>query len=410
MKQNPVVRSSLKGDCGSLSQRLPSILLLLPLLLPAACNEPSGQVLEISEGEVLTDSRFPAKATMAQRFGFASPQAGNMAAGAAQDHGPDYTFALPDGWTELPPSQFRQVNFGVAGSDETQCYLTVLDGDGGGLAANVNRWRGQMQLESLDDGALAALPKGELLGSEATVFDATGTFAGMGGEGNAEGSRMIGLLAFTGAKSLFFKIVGPESVVVAQKASFEALAQSLTDAHAGHNHGPAGAESMAQANAPAMAAAVPVGAAATTGDGLSWDAPQGWQVTAPRPMRLINYDVGGGGDNQCYISILGGDGGGAMANINRWRQQMGQSTFGADEFAALERIPMLDGSALMVEIEGNFTGMGTDAVDVALMLGVIRELPERTVFVKMIGDRDALSLERDSFLEFCQSIRFADGG
>ncbi len=410
MKQNPVLRSTLTEDCGSLSQRLPSILLLLPLLLPAACSEPSGQAHEIGEGEVLADGRFPAKRTMAQRFGFASPQTGNMAAAGAQDHGPDFTFELPDGWTELPPSQFRQVNFGVAGSDDTQCYLTVLDGDGGGLAANVNRWRGQMQLEPLDDEALAALPMGELLGSPATVFDATGTFAGMGGEGNAKGSRMIGLLAFTGAKSLFFKIVGPGSVVAAQKASFEGLAASLTDAHAGHNHGPAGAGTMAQANTPAPAAPMPSGADATTGDGLSWDAPQGWQVTAPRPMRLVNYAVGGGDDNQCYISILGGDGGGSLANINRWRQQMGQSTFGVDEFAALDRIPMLDGSALMVEIEGSFTGMGTDALDEALMLGVIRELPERTVFVKMIGDRDALALERDSFLEFCQSIRFADGG
>jgi len=408
MKQNPVVRSSPMGDCGSLSRRLPSILLLLPLLLPIACQEQSGLTHEIGEGEVLTDSRFPAKATMAQRFGFASGQMGNMAAAGAQDHGPDYTYDLPEGWTELPPSQFRQVNFGVAGSDETQCYLTVLAGDGGGLAANVNRWRGQMQLEPLDDGALAALGKSELLGSEATVFDVTGTFAGMGGEGNAEDSRMIGLLAFTDTESLFFKIVGPTSVVAAQKASFDALAGSLTDAHAGHNHGPAGAAPMAEANAPV--AAVPTGAAATTGDGLAWETPQGWQVTSPRPMRLVNYDVGGGGDNQCYISILGGNGGGSMANINRWRQQMGQAAFGTDEFAALDRIPMLDGSALMVEIEGSFTGMGADALDEALMLGVIRELPERTVFVKMIGTPDALALERDSFLEFCQSIRFADGG
>ena len=409
MKQNPVVRSSFSGDRGSQLRRLPSILLLLPLLLPLACEEQAGQVYEIGAGEVLLDGRFPPKASMAQRFGFVAPQTGNMA-GAAQDHGPDYTFELPYGWSELPPSQFRQVNFRVAGNDDVQCYLTVLAGDAGGLAANVNRWRGQMKLDHLDEAALAALPKGELLGNEATVFDAIGTFAGMSGEGSAEDSRMIGLLAFTGAESLFFKIVGPETVVAAQQASFEDLARSLTDAHAGHNHGPADGGSMAQANVPTKTAAVPVGAAATSGDGLSWEAPQGWLVTAPRPMRLINYDLGGGGDNQCYISILGGDGGGSMANINRWRQQMGQPTFGVDEFAALERIPMLDGSALMVEIEGNFTGMGTDALSEALMLGVIRQLPERTVFVKMIGARDALALERDSFLEFCQSIRFADGG
>lgn len=400
------------GDRSRRWQRLLSTLCALPLLAPIGCEAETTPIREIGAGVVLADGHFPLRATSAQRFGFSIPQASDPlvdAAPAGQSHGPDYLWETPDGWTELPPSRYRQINFRVAGDESTECYLTVLEGDGGGLAANVNRWRQQMQLAPLDLDALAALPEGELLGVEATGFDATGTFAGMSGDGNAEDSRMIGLLAFSGSEALFLKMVGPAHVVTAEEGAFWTLARSLRDAHAGHNHDATAANDSSAEAAPLIPQTAQVSPASmTTGGGLSWDIPAGWQVTAPLPMRLINFDLGGG-VNQCYISILGGDGGGTMKNVNRWRQQMGQPPLGLDEFAGLERIPMLEGTALTLEIEGPYQGMGSAAIDDALMLGVIRELPERTVFVKMIGDRDALTDHQGTFYEFCQSIRFAAG-
>ncbi|MFT7463363.1 MAG: hypothetical protein ACI9EF_001707, partial [Pseudohongiellaceae bacterium] len=315
---------------------------------------------------------------------------------------------------------YRLLNFQVAGDADTTCYLTVLSGNGGGLTANVNRWRQQMQLENLDDEAIAALPKGELLGASATAFDARGTFAGMGGEGNAADSRMIGLLAFTGSQALFLKMVGPAEVVTAQEEAFHAFASSLKDAHEGHDHGPAvAANDATTSNAPTTNPGAPTAIAsdppAATGPtnsagGLAWEAPEGWQITAPRIMRLVNFDLGGDAENQCYISMLGGDGGGILDNINRWQEQMGQPNISAAEIAGLQTVPMLDGTALIVEIAGSFRGMGDDTLDDALMLGAIRELPQSTVFVKMIGDKSELAAQRDNFYKFCQSIRLATGG
>src|SRR5688572_18937213 len=55
----------------------------------------------------------------------------------------------PAGWSELPTSAMRVANFRVGDDERAECYLTLLGGDGGGLAANVNRWRAQMGLGAL---------------------------------------------------------------------------------------------------------------------------------------------------------------------------------------------------------------------------------------------------------------------
>jgi hypothetical protein len=390
MNRNPLALC----ERGRSSFRQASILLLWPLLTVVACNADTSAVRDIGPGAIVEDARFPPKGTSAQRFGF---RPAPTAAASSDDHGPDYTWETPTGWVELPPSSFRVVNFLVAGDERAECYLSVLSGDGGGLAANINRWRKQMQLPELDPDAVNALPTSALLGAEAVVFDATGTWSGMNGEGGESNQRMLGLLAIADTGSRFLKLVGPADIIAGEIDAFASLARSLKDAHAGHNHA-----------APASRATVP--SAPTSGGGLAWDVPTGWQTSPPRMMRIVSFSLAGTDENECYVSILGGDGGGSLNNVNRWRGQMGQPALTITEFEALERIPVLEGSALMIEIEGEFQGMAGSTVNDALMLGVIRELPDRTVFVKMTGVRDVLVPERDAFVTFCRSLRFAADG
>src|SRR5439155_9629440 len=66
-------------------------------------------------------------------------------------------WTLPAGWLEEKGSATREASFRF-GSLEPKLEMTVLKlpGDGGGLPANVNRWRGQLGLDRATDSELAA--------------------------------------------------------------------------------------------------------------------------------------------------------------------------------------------------------------------------------------------------------------
>lgn len=133
----------------------------------------------------------------------------------------------PAGWSELAPTSMRVANFRVAGDERAECYLTLLGGDAGGLAANVNRWRGQMSQPPLSAAELAKLSTKPMLGGEAVLVDFGGAFGGMGGGAKLEDARLVGLLLFRPEGAAFLKMTGPASTIGGQIDAFLALAASL---------------------------------------------------------------------------------------------------------------------------------------------------------------------------------------
>ena len=77
--------------------------------------------------------------------------------------------------------------------------------------------------------------------------------------------------------------------------------------------------------------------------------------------------------------------------------------------AAAERVPLLGGDALLIAATGRYRGMADESIADASLLGAIRSLPDRTVFVKMIGPAHRVAAERDAFLELCRSLEPAPG-
>ncbi len=135
-------------------------------------------------------------------------------------------WSTPAGWSELPTSALRVANFRVGDDERAECYLTLLGGDGGGLAANVNRWRAQMGLGALSADEVAKLPRRTLLGADATLVDLRGSFSGMGGAA-IDDARLVGLLAIGAQGAAFLKMTGPSSALENELDSFLALAASL---------------------------------------------------------------------------------------------------------------------------------------------------------------------------------------
>lgn len=138
---------------------------------------------------------------------------------------------------------------------------------------------------------------------------------------------------------------------------------------------------------------------------LAWDAPAQWQQAPDRPMREATFTLGADSQTECYVSQFPGTVGGIAANVNRWRREVGQPPI--DE-AAVEELPtveMMGREAILVEAQGDFAGMGRDALPGARLLGVICPMPDSTVFVKMTGPDEEVADERERFIAFCRSMR-----
>lgn len=382
---------------------------LLLLLSIAACSDGGSATRPITvTRDYDVDPRAQEKvgATSPERFGTMGAPA--AAAGAhANDAKPELVWNIPEGWVELPPTQYRTANLQPAGNPELECYVTVLQGDGGGVFGNVNRWRGQMGLAALDEAAVAALPQQKLLGLDAVRLDLEGNFAGMGGEARPDWS-MVGLIASFQGTTITVKLTGPIAAIAGERASFEQFVKSLRleapgEDHAGHDHAdPKGAGGAAGAGGDA-AASTPMGSS----QGIQFTAPQGWTREKERPARVATLRPPNTTQSECAISVLGGDGGGLPQNVDRWRGQLGLGKLTPDEFAKLPRLPMCGREGLLVDVTGSFDdAMNNRKIAQARMVGAMVALDGRALFVKLTGPESEIDDRvRDAFRELCASLR-----
>lgn len=342
----------------------------------------------------------PAGASSAQRFGMTRPAPSALSAMAPAGA---FTAETPSGWQPVQPSSARPLNYQVGRDPNAEAYFTTLSSGGGGLVANVNRWRTQMSLPELTEDEVAALPKKPLLGHDAVYVNLDGTFSSMGSEPK-QNYKLLGLIALDGDTAYFAKMTGPAPILEGQEDQFLAWAASIkegTDPHAGLSGDP-----HAAADPHAGISGMDMGTDLTA---WRWQAPDTWNKAPDRPMRLVTYTSGPENQNEVYIAELGGPAGGVDMNINRWRQQMGQPPLSPDEIAALPTVPVMGQDAPIVEIEGDFTDdMRGLNIDTALMYGAIVPVGDRTLFVKMVGPKDAMAAEKDNFLNFTRSITQAE--
>jgi hypothetical protein len=152
--------------------------------------------------------------------------AGNVTAPVA-DAGDKPTWTVPASWQEGQLTQFLVAKYVIARADGAQAAVNVslLAGDGGGLAANVNRWRGQLGLPPVAKILTSSI---DVAGVKAQVVDFTGTDSKTG-----KPARLVGAVVPQNGQTWFYKLMGDESVVAQQKDVFTKFIQSAKypDAH-----------------------------------------------------------------------------------------------------------------------------------------------------------------------------------
>ncbi len=155
-------------------------------------------------------------------------------------------------------------------------------------------------------------------------------------------------------------------------------------------------ETPAPAPAAAPAGMAGLAVAATNAGGLEWTAPAAWQAKPASSMRKGSYIVGGEGE--LAITAFPGDVGGDLANVSRWRGQLGLPPVTDAELAAALTPVTANGLAMKVV---DLTG-GTQR-----MLGAMVPQGGSTWFFKLTGPEAVVAKEKSAYLEFLQTIRAA---
>jgi hypothetical protein len=128
---------------------------------------------------------------------------------------------VPSHWTEEPVTQMLLAKFAV--SDEgARADITVssFPGDVGGLLANVNRWRRQVNLPALDETQLAnAVKTIKVQSDEGTLVEL----------GNPDGKSpsLIGVVAPHNGQTWSFKMFGDAKLVAHEKDTFVKFVQNV---------------------------------------------------------------------------------------------------------------------------------------------------------------------------------------
>jgi hypothetical protein len=140
----------------------------------------------------------------------------------------------------------------------------------------------------------------------------------------------------------------------------------------------------------------------TSGPGLVWTAPAHWQTGPERPMRKATFFVPGGAGARAELSVTAfpGDVGGNLANVNRWRQQLGLPAIGPDQLGgALQHLDIAGFHVDLAEI----TGPGTPPAK--RVLGAIVPHAGATWFFKLDGPDELVAGEKPAFLAFLNTLR-----
>ena len=151
---------------------------------------------------------------------FASPGGLNRPFAPAPASGEvPFTATPPADWSEGKVGGMRKAAFVIEDGDQ-KAEVTVIDlaRDAGDRLANVNRWRGQVGLEPIDEAqlrqSLRPIDVGELSGD---FVDLVGS----------AGQTILGVIVDRGEKTWFFKLQGDSKVASAQQADFENYVRSV---------------------------------------------------------------------------------------------------------------------------------------------------------------------------------------
>ena len=288
------------------------------------------------------------------------------------------TWKAPEGWQEGGPSPMRAATITIpAEGDPLELTVTTF---GGGLLSNVNRWRGQLGLPPVDERGLAATLKETKAGDAMMyLFDERGQFA------SSMTPPFAGGGPFRGGARPPMATPGPSA----------AEPPALPPGHPPVD-GAAGPTTQPR-DAP-----------------LTFQAPEGWNAKPASGFRKAAFDVVEG-DKSAELTVIdlssmAPNVADALENVNRWRGEIGLAPIKSEQLAGNTTKMEVDGSpAQYVEMIPDANVPAESAVAEATIAAIV-EQGDLVWFIKLRGDRELVSNQRDNFKSFLKSVRFRPAG
>jgi hypothetical protein len=298
-------------------------------------------------------------------------------------------YQVPEGWQEKPPSEMRVASFAAPGPNGQSADVSVIPLPVVGRDLElVNMWRSRVQLPATSDPEAVNQAKPVAIGAEeGRLFEFVSEQPMMG----KSRQRIMVAMLTRGTMSWFFKITGEDACVTSQKEKFLQFLKSVSFTE----------------NAPAPMAA----ASSTQDEGVAsasiWTAPPGWQPIPPSQFLLAEFSIPGanGAKAEVNVATMGGEGGGLLANVNRWRGQLGLGAVGENDLPQLaQSLDTSGGQATLVD----FAGVDAKTGAPVRLVGAIVAQNGQTWFYKLMGDKQIVAQQKDAFTKFIRSANYAN--
>jgi hypothetical protein len=355
----------------------PCAAVLSVLILLAGCGRDDVKVYHVAKDD--SDAPPP------EQNQTAAPEQNPMAQAPSQ---PQLQWTLPGGWQEKTPGEMRVASFTVTGTKGEVADVGVIPLPTAGQEIQlVNMWRDQLQLPAATNDDSEAVAIGSDSGK---LFDIASDALLVDGKFRA---RILVAMLTSGGTSWFFKMTGEESFVESQKPTFLQFLKSLNFV----------------ANAAPVQTGVAPASSSDSGKPI-WIVPPDWHEMPPSEFLVAKFSIAGadGAAAQVNVSSLAGEGGGLLANVNRWRGQLGLPPVAQeDDFSKMvSSFDVGGGSAQVVD----FTGTDSKTGKPARLVGAVVPQNGQTWFYKLMGDEQVVAQQKDAFIKFIQSAKYPDAG
>jgi hypothetical protein len=157
--------------------------------------------------------------------------------------------------------------------------------------------------------------------------------------------------------------------------------------------------------------------------GMHWVVPEGWrEVGSDQPMRVATLLAGEGERAMEFaVTVFPGDTGGLLANVNRWRGQVGLAPVSAEELEEHVRefrsnglrgwVMRIGGEGVEGPVEDEQRGSLTRGeTGVEMLAGIVEDPAGFTWFVRGVGSPEVVSAHEGDFVGFVRSFHIDAAG
>jgi hypothetical protein len=315
----------------------------------------------------------------------------------------------PPGWQQKPATGMSVLSFAITGKSDRPGELSVMSfpSQGVGPISIVNIVRQNAGLPPIGEEEFSRMIQEVPIGDEkGSLIDFSGATASTNAQAN---SVMLALLVH-GGSSWFFKLTGDTQLVASQKPAMMDFLKSVSFVNDGaaspHGHVMASTNDKHEQREAGTQPAITT-EPSRAANHPAWEVPAGWKEAPPSQMLLAKFIITGvEGGAEATVSQFGGSAGGALANVNRWRKQVGLAPIGQEELdKAATSVDVMGGKAMLIDVNGKAADSGKDT----RIIGVICPRAGDTWFYKLTGDPATAEREKSAFLKFVQSVRYPNG-